>query len=381
VVMAIHQPRANIYQLFDKVCLLSQGRQVYFGAGSKAQLYFEEQGHMCPPGFTIADFMIDFISVASANDVDILVGKTQFELEDALAQEFEDDGGGDGVEYATTPLTQVRVLLQRSFTHMFRNPQMFRVQYLTAIAIGLIMGWVFWKLSGDLAGGGVQNRIGSLFFVCTILSFNSLTAVDLFYSERLLFVRERGNGCYRTSSYFFAKLVSELIVMRVIPTILLASISYYMIGYRPGAGHFFYYMLFLVEVAMCATTMCMAVSSVVPSVGVGNLIAILLLFLFFLFGGFLVNVATLPASLRWLSYFSFIRFAYEGLLTNEMNQIQLVFNAPGYPSFVLDGNIIIEQLAVDVTMLVPDIFILLGMVFWYIFWTYMFLRFVVRERR
>jgi len=56
---------------------------------------------------------------------------------------------------------------------------MFRVQYAAAIIVGVLMGWVFYKLTDDLEGGGVQNRIGSLFFACTILTFNSLTAVDL----------------------------------------------------------------------------------------------------------------------------------------------------------------------------------------------------------
>ncbi len=62
---------------------------------------------------------------------------------------------------------------------MLRNPQMFRVQYVAAIVVGIMMGGVFWGLTADLAGGGVQNRLGSLFFSCTILTFNSLTAVDL----------------------------------------------------------------------------------------------------------------------------------------------------------------------------------------------------------
>ncbi len=149
---------------------------------------------------------------------------------------------------------------------------------------------------------------------------------------------------------------------------------------------------------MCSSTVSMAVSSVIPSPGVGNLVLIFLFFLFFLFGGNLVNITTMPESLKWLAYVSFIKYAYpsgnvcclvrcfdyqryEGLLINEMKGVQLLFNAPGYPSFYLDGNIIIDQLSVDVRMLVPDIFILIGMIVWYILWSYIFLRFVVRERR
>jgi len=94
-----------------------------------------------------------------------------------------------------------------------------------------------------------------------------------------------------------------------------------------------------------------------------------------------VNIDTLPPALKWLAYVSFIKFAYEGMMINELDRLQLLLDAPGYPSFDLEGNVILDQLGVDVTMLVPNLFILLGMIGWYIFWSYIFLRFAIKERR
>ncbi|KAG9224454.1 hypothetical protein CCMSSC00406_0007647 [Pleurotus cornucopiae] len=59
VVFTIHQPRSNIVALFDQLLLLAQGKMVYSGELSKCQEYFESVGCKCPPGFNIADYLID----------------------------------------------------------------------------------------------------------------------------------------------------------------------------------------------------------------------------------------------------------------------------------------------------------------------------------
>ncbi|KAI0313645.1 hypothetical protein OF83DRAFT_1065122, partial [Amylostereum chailletii] len=59
VIFTIHQPRSNIVAMFDQLVLLAQGKLVYSGELSKCHSYFESIGQPCPPGFNIADFLID----------------------------------------------------------------------------------------------------------------------------------------------------------------------------------------------------------------------------------------------------------------------------------------------------------------------------------
>nr|POF15530.1 abc transporter g family member [Quercus suber] len=73
VVFTIHQPRSNIVALFDRLLLLAQGRAVYSGPFDKCQSYFDSIGYSCPPGFNIADYLVDLTMhaghpVASAGD-------------------------------------------------------------------------------------------------------------------------------------------------------------------------------------------------------------------------------------------------------------------------------------------------------------------------
>jgi ABC-type multidrug transport system ATPase subunit len=59
VVFTIHQPRSNIVALFDHLVLLAKGKTVYSGEFSKCQEYFQNLGYDCPPGFNIADYLVD----------------------------------------------------------------------------------------------------------------------------------------------------------------------------------------------------------------------------------------------------------------------------------------------------------------------------------
>lgn len=66
VVLTIHQPRSNIVALFDQLMLLAEGRLVYSGPFDKCQSYFDSIGYACPPGFNIADYLIDLTMHATA---------------------------------------------------------------------------------------------------------------------------------------------------------------------------------------------------------------------------------------------------------------------------------------------------------------------------
>jgi hypothetical protein len=69
------------------------------------------------------------------------------------------------------------------------------------------------------------------------LVFSSLSAIELFLVERKLYMyvpytserlngsHERSNNYYTTSSYFFAKFLSDFIPLRVIPTFIFGTSS------------------------------------------------------------------------------------------------------------------------------------------------------------
>jgi hypothetical protein len=52
--------------------------------------------------------------------------------------------------------------------------------------------------------------------MCSLLCFAAMSSLELFITEREVFVRERANGYYRGLSYYFAKILFDVIPLRVL---------------------------------------------------------------------------------------------------------------------------------------------------------------------
>ena len=65
VIASIHQPRPAIFERFHKVCLLSNGRQLYFGPPGGAADWFGSLGYAydATRDGGLADWLIDLVSV------------------------------------------------------------------------------------------------------------------------------------------------------------------------------------------------------------------------------------------------------------------------------------------------------------------------------
>jgi ATP-binding cassette subfamily G (WHITE) protein 2 (SNQ2) len=57
IVATLYQAGNGIYNQFDKVLVLVEGREIYYGPAGEAKLYFEDMGFVCVPGANIADFL------------------------------------------------------------------------------------------------------------------------------------------------------------------------------------------------------------------------------------------------------------------------------------------------------------------------------------
>ena len=57
-IVSIYQASENIYQLFDKVAVIDQGRMSYFGPADQARQYFIDMGYEPANRQTTADFLV-----------------------------------------------------------------------------------------------------------------------------------------------------------------------------------------------------------------------------------------------------------------------------------------------------------------------------------
>lgn len=82
IVCTIHQPRADIFKLFDKLLLLKDGTTMYFGGANNSLDYFAEQGVQVDKSVNPADFVVDLTHVQKDSEG----GTSQLQLDELVAK-------------------------------------------------------------------------------------------------------------------------------------------------------------------------------------------------------------------------------------------------------------------------------------------------------
>lgn len=219
-------------------------------------------------------------------------------------------------------LHQFIIISGRTWKNLYRNPMLMLTHYAIAIILAVFSGYLFYGLTDDIPG--FQNRLGLFFFLLALFGFSTLTSLNVFASERLLFTRERANGYYSPATYFAAKVLFDIIPLRIIPPILMGSIIYPMTGLVPDSAHFFKFMLVLVLFNLAAAAICLFIGIVCKDGGVANLIGSLVMLFSLLFAGFLLNHDATPKGALWLQTLSIFHYGFESLIVNEVIELTLV---------------------------------------------------------
>ncbi|CUA70561.1 putative ATP-dependent permease [Rhizoctonia solani] len=358
VIASIHQPSSRLYHQFDQILLLSRGKQVYFGPGGVAPVRsLESRGvRGMEEGYNVADWLLEVASegaqpVSGAYDssartrasvYDPNVPASFYDQEHGITGEknmryrggkpsIEEDSdqsskeepnmirigrGRGGQKYAATFLTQVQVLCGREWKNLQRDKTLFYMHLAVACILGLFTGGLYFKVGVTISG--FQNRIGSLFFMGSLLAFSSLSALYNLVEVRPLFARERAGGYYSPAAWLVSRVLFDVLPLRIIPTIVLACITYWMVGLSPEAARFFKALLVLVLYALAMTLFNFLLASSFRNGGIAILLSALFNLFTMTYAGFFVNLSAIPPVLRWLQYFSILKYLLEALAVNEV---------------------------------------------------------------
>ncbi|KAL8851132.1 MAG: hypothetical protein Q9221_003935 [Calogaya cf. arnoldii] len=219
-------------------------------------------------------------------------------------------------------LSQFAILSRRTWKNLYRNPMLMLTHYAIAILLAVLSGFLFYGLTDDIKG--FQNRLGLFFFILALFGFSTLTSLTVFSSERLLFVRERANGYYSPVTYFAAKVVFDIVPLRLIPPIIMGAIVYPMTGLTPEWPGFFKFLLILILFNLAAAAICLFIGIVFRDGGVANLIGSLVMLFSLLFAGLLLNHDAIPKAALWLQTLSIFHYGFEALIVNEVTYLTLI---------------------------------------------------------
>ncbi|EGG18950.1 ABC transporter G family protein [Cavenderia fasciculata] len=260
IICTIHQPRSNIYNLFDKLLLLGDGSTIYYGETQLALDYFKNLGFYCDPSTNPADFFLDLINTQVEDDMEDLSvtmennekitkkltpdemirlkkefkeGPTNIQLKEKL-DNIEIQSEKKELSYESRQgaswMTQYRLLFHRETLNMRRNPMASRIQVTNSIFQGV----------GQTS---IQSRTGVLAFLIMGLSFPAvMMTIQVFPLVVNLFLKDRASGVYGTLPFFLAKSTADVLLAVLTPVIMGTIIEPFY-----AAGPYFRFILILIE--------------------------------------------------------------------------------------------------------------------------------------
>ncbi|KAI9027739.1 P-loop containing nucleoside triphosphate hydrolase protein [Hyaloraphidium curvatum] len=330
IILTIHQPRASIFSSFDKVCIMSKGREAFFGPPAAALDHWTKMGLPVPEGDNPADHYLDTVTISGLTPEARTEQGKQLE---ALLQAWNRDrppvppntfapvmitrGSGPGVQKPGWT-TQFSANLKRQWQMFVRDRGSLVSTVVQTLVIAMFLGIVFFGMTEG--AGALLLRLLALFFVTFVtLVVNLLPIVQAFALERRILVRERSSNTYDPSSFYLAKL-AIVFPIATISSIVIVSISYWMMNFVDSAQRFFLYMVAVVVLAWIAQALGLVIGSWIenPQTGAGIAQIVVLVAIVFggLFSGFELTLNPpnqMPNWISWIQWLSPANYAFRAM--------------------------------------------------------------------
>ncbi|KAH9200926.1 ABC-2 type transporter-domain-containing protein [Zygosaccharomyces rouxii] len=353
--VAIYQCSQDAYDLFDKVCVLYSGYQIFFGSTGEAKHYFEKMGYRCPSRQTTADFLTSITSPAEriVNDEYIEKGihvpQTPEEMSDywrnspeyqKLVKEADESIKQDHIAaissireahrarqskkarsaepYTVSYLMQVKYLMIRNMWRIKNSYSITAFQIFGNSVMALLLGSMFYKVMKHPTTDTFYYRGAAMFFAILFNAFSSLLEIFSLYEARPITEKHRTYSLYRPSADAFASVLSE-IPSKILTAIFFNLAFYFLVDFRRNAGRFFFYFLINIIATFTMSHLFRCVGSLTNTLTEAMVPASILLLGMAMYTGFAIPETKMLGWSKWIWYINPLSYLFEALMTNEFH--------------------------------------------------------------
>ncbi|KAF2192196.1 pleiotropic drug resistance protein, ABC superfamily [Zopfia rhizophila CBS 207.26] len=375
--VAIYQSPQTAYDLFDKVTVFYEGRQIYFGNASKAKAYFDALGFECPTSQTTPDFLTSMTSPverAIKPGYENIVPRTADEFaqrwkESPERQELlqcierydqehpfnstdlEQFSQARKIEKSTkqherSPYTlsywgQIQLCIWRECQKLKNDPSIPIVMLIGHLFESLIIASIFYNLAETTAS--FFSRGAVLFMMVLLNGFSSLLEIISLYAKRAIIEKHNRYALYHPSAEAISSMIMGL-PYKVINTFVVNSPLYFMANLRRDAGPFFFFLLISFSMTMAMSMFFRLFASVTKTMAQALAPSSVILLGLCLYTGFAIPIDYMRGWISWIRRLNLISYGFESAMVNEFHgrQYPCAQFVPAGPSY---GNVLPTQRA------------------------------------
>ncbi|CAG8547536.1 37060_t:CDS:2, partial [Gigaspora margarita] len=169
IIMVIHQPSSQVFELFDRLLVMADGHVVYFGDGENIVDYLANEGFVCRPNFNPADYMSEILNDPTIKQklITAYIQKMQPDSSGKLVikksfkrPKISDDSriiGSSKHKWEATFLQQLIILTERSFKQRSKVI-LSRLNFIQILCIAILTSLIWFRL--PYTEDNLTNRCG-----------------------------------------------------------------------------------------------------------------------------------------------------------------------------------------------------------------------------
>ncbi|XP_065177520.1 ATP-binding cassette sub-family G member 5-like [Sycon ciliatum] len=332
VVLTIHQPRSDMFHVFDQIMILSRGDTTYCGPANQLVDYFTALGYPCPAYTNPLDEYVDVCSIDTRRTGTM---QTSMATVQELAQAFkqsdlaqritnalpEPDSLSTGSvevvrDRSPTWISKVFTMASRMNMNLLRARTGMQMRAFQMLLFGVLLFIFILRLKNDQRS--IQDRSGVFYQVISApLFIGMLTAVALFPTLRSSMSREVRDGLYYTPVFMLGYLV-HILPFTLFSSVLLSSAFYWATGFANSAMAFVGFSLVVIATQFVGEAIALIMLALFHDANMANSVSALVFsFTALLCSGFLRNIDSMPKVLQDFTYMGVQKYASEILVAHE----------------------------------------------------------------
>ncbi|KAJ7145372.1 ABC-2 type transporter-domain-containing protein [Mycena crocata] len=348
--VAIYQASQNAYDLFDKVIVLYEGRQIYFGPTERAREFWTSRGFVCAPRQTTGDFLTSLTNPAERiiqEGWEKRVPRTAIEfaqvwqeskeyrvlLRDISEDNAEHPLGGEELDKwrvsrrlqkskhtsAKSPYTisvrrQIALCMERGWQRLRGDMTSFWALIFGNFIMTLLISSVFYNLSPDTSS---FYRRGTLLFYSVLMNaFASALEIQTLYAQRPIVEKHNSYALYHPFAEAVSSMICDLPAKFITATVVNITL-YLMTNLRREAGAFFIFYLLAITTTLVMSMIFRTIASTSRSIIQALTPTAVFIIALVLYTGFTVPIRDMVPWFRWLNYINPVAYSFEAIMVNE----------------------------------------------------------------
>ncbi|KAJ5660617.1 hypothetical protein N7507_007068 [Penicillium longicatenatum] len=367
-IVTLYQAGNAIYNLFDKVLVLDQGKQIYYGPAVEAKPFMEKLGLMYTDGANIGDFLTG-VTVPTERKVrpgweskfprtaDAILAEYKnseiYKKEITAYNYFSSDIASQRTEAFKESVAweksnhlpkgsdltisfwgQVISCTRRQYQILWGEKSTFLIKQILSCVMALIAGSCFYN-SPDTSAG-LFTKGGAIFFSLLYNCIVAMSEVTESFKGRPILIKHKGFAMYHPAAFCLAQITADFPVL-LFQCSIFSVVIYWMVGLKHTAGAFFTFWAILFTTTLCITASFRCIGAAFSTFEAASKISGTAVKGIVMYAGYMIPKPEIKNWFVELYYTNPFAYAFQAAMTNEFHGQQidcvggnLVPHGPGY---------------------------------------------------